>query len=115
MTVKTYYGSQPEETGFYPAPDGVVVRFRENITETEDGWCADEYSIVLKCKEALARRRVEANRALFLAQAKTEAAAAAIGDLAVTVKDLTNAVLEISEMIAEQEDALVELAELIGG
>lgn len=78
MQVKTQYDSRPETIGFYPTDDGVTVRFRENIEEVindEDSkWEADEYSLFLpKCNEALARKRVGKNEALFLAQAKENA------------------------------------------
>lgn len=70
MQVKTYYDVRPDETSFYSVPDGTTVRLRENIEECEDGWCADEYTVQLKhCPIETARRRINANRALFLAQA----------------------------------------------
>lgn len=114
MLVRTHYSSRPDETGFYPTPDGVTVRFRENILEeeAEEGtqWSADEYSVHLKCRLDMARRRVERNREKFLAQAK-ELAKTPLEKL--TVNDIAEALVELGELLAEQDDALVELAEMI--
>lgn len=48
-------------------------------------------------------------------QAKLENADAGVVQNALNVEDLTMALLELGELFAEQDDALVELAELIGG
>ena len=48
-------------------------------------------------------------------QAKLENADAGVIQNALNVEDLTTALLELGELFAEQDDALVELAELIGG
>jgi len=111
MKVKTFYGEQPEAVSYYPSGDGVTVRFRENIEEvpapSEDGgtvWQADEYSAFIRCGVEMARRRVEANFALWLALAKANAA-----DPPPTPTERIQAQLE------EQADALIELAEIICG
>ena len=112
--MRTYYDARPDETGFFPTPEGVTVRLRENVQEspTEDGtqWSADEYCVFIKGKIDAVRKRVEKSRELFLAQAK-ELEKPAVSKL--TVEDLATAVMELGELFAEQDDALVELAEII--
>lgn len=47
--------------------------------------------------------------------ADLENAAAGTAENAVNIEDIMNAIVELGELFAEQDDALVELAELIGG
>lgn len=47
--------------------------------------------------------------------ADLENAAARAAENAVSIEDIMNAMVELGELFAEQDDALVELAELIGG
>lgn len=63
--------------------------------------------------------RITANPELWFLTVKNRCLAeereAVIEASKLTVEDLTSAVLELGELFAEQDDALVELAELIAG
>lgn len=113
MQVRTYYDARPDEVAYYETPDGVTVRFRENIAEEEADngtqWSANEYSVILKCGLSVARRRVNKSRELFLAQAKKLAKKTE----KLTLTDIADAIVELGELLAEQDDALVELAEIM--
>lgn len=58
---------------------------------------------------------VNRNRMDLHEKAALEYAAAQAVKHEVNVDDLMNALVELGELFAEQDDALVELAELIGG
>lgn len=113
MQARTYYDARPDEVAYYETPDGVTVRFRENIAEEENDngtqWSADEYSVMLKCGLTVARKRVAKNMELFIAQAKKMSRKTE----KLTLTDIADAIVELGEMLAEQDDALVELAEII--
>ena len=102
MRVKTQYSERPDETAYEPVANGTYVRFRENIRQLEDTenetWEADEYSVFVHADEAAARARVERKPQVFLAKAKLNAVTPS---QPLTINDLADAVIELSEIIAE--------------
>jgi len=116
---KTYYSERPDPVKVVPVSDGSVVFLRENIEEiqTEDGatrFQADEYSLHSRSGPLQLLERITRNFAAWLDKAKEQEASAAAADAAkLTLDDLAGALVELGELLAEQDDALVELAELI--
>ena len=116
---KTYYFERPEQYQVEPVPGGSVAFLRENIEEVraDDGtvrFRADEYCMKSFTAPERLLRRIAQNFSGWLASAKAEEESAADKEAGkLTIEDLTAAVLELGELFAEQDDALVELAGLI--
>lgn len=116
---KTYYSERPDPFHVEPVPDGSVVFLRENIEEVQDPeggtrFMADEY--LIKSRQAADRMwgRVSSAFRLWLEKAKElEAQARAEEAAKLSMEDLAEALVELGELLAEQDDAIVELAELI--
>lgn len=108
--MRVNYASRPDSIGYAACPDGTYVYFRENIEEApavNDGemqYSADEYVVKLGCKEDLARKRIEANTAAWLAKAKAPVvpaptAAERIQQLETENAMLTECLMEMSEVV----------------
>lgn len=108
--MRVNYASRPDEIGYAACPDGTYVYFRENIVEEpaidggEPQYSADEYAVKLGCGEGLARQRVAANKAAWMAKAKAPVAPAPtaaerIQQLEAENAMLTECVLEMSEIL----------------
>lgn len=102
---------------------GMIVRYNDNIRsitkdDGEPAWLADVYTVTMQRTPGL-QERIERSFDKFFAAAKAadaeaEKKAAAEAEK-LTVEDIAEAVLELGELYAAQDDAIVELAELIEG
>ena len=115
---------QPKHPGY------VLARFYENVEPFEDtsgdvtikGYVYDEYHLELKDYDGLADDILNSFGG-YLTQAKlAEAEEKIIPQLREQVDDLetekgnmSTRITELSEQVAEQDDALIELYEMIGG
>ena len=75
--MKTYYTTKPLSIDYKEYHNGTIVFFRENISEGQydpvmdvEKYSADEYTVVLHCSAAVARKRVEDNLDMWFEAAK---------------------------------------------
>ena len=120
MRVKTELSEQPPVFAVSREKQRAVITFYTDVErlEREEGeaWSAVAWTMYGTWADGLEARIAAHPDAWFRTvrdRCIVEEQAAKIEESKLTIEDLTGAVLELGELLAEQDDALVELAELI--
>ena len=120
MRVKTELSERPAAFTVGREGDKAVITFYTDVEQLEKdegkAWSATAWTMIGNWTDRLEERIAARPEVWFnLVQAKcyAEERKIAIETQRPTVEDLTAAVLELGELFAAQDDALVELAELI--
>lgn len=122
MRVRTELSERPPIFTVNREKQKAVITFYTDVQqlEREDGeaWSAVAWTMVGNWADGLEARIAKNPDAWFKtvkARCDIEAKQADIAAAKPTVEDLSNAVAELGELFAAQDDAIVELAELIAG
>ena len=120
MREKTELSERPAAFAVSREGNKAVITFYTDVQQLEkdegEAWSATAWTMIGNWTDSLAERIAAKPEVWFnLVQAKcyAEEREIAIETQKLTVEDLTAAVLELGELFAAQDDALVELAELI--
>lgn len=113
QTKNVYYSTKPDRVMVTAKGDKALIEFPTDVTEVanEEGtqWCAKVvYSIVTFARKNL-KQIVERNYDAWLKIAQIVAPS----ETQLSNDDIANALIELAELIATQDDALVEIAEMM--
>ena len=100
-----HFGAEPPQTDYRKQADGhAEVWLYRNIKQDEDGgWCAEGVFFTSR----LSLEEIEAQRDSYFAPDPPSPEEAALNEI-------YDALVELGDLLAAQDDALVEIAELIG-
>lgn len=112
MTKNVYFSTRPDEVIVTVKGDRAIVEFPLEVSEvtTDDGvqWCAKRvYSLFTFARKNL-KELIERNYEQWLNRAMQTVSADKV-----TLDDVASALVELADMIATQDDALVEIAGLM--
>lgn len=113
QTKNVFYATRPDEVIVTVKGGKALVEFPTDVTEVtgEEGtqWCARTvYSLITHARQNL-KEVIERNYEAWLRVAQ----AVAPSEVKISTDDVATALIEIADMIAAQDDALVEIAEII--